>query len=98
MGKVDLNENILCAYRLSKGHISNIFRTPCHVKMKLSGNHEGGSQITKRQNIDAITAIIIAATTVTTATKTTLLLLLLLILRLSAGRRKFERIMRRKLN
>ena len=52
--------------------------------MKLPGNHEGGSQMTKRQNIDAVTAIITAATTVTTATNTTLLLLLLLILRLSA--------------
>jgi hypothetical protein len=76
-GKVKLNQNILCTYRLSKGWSSCIFGTAYRMKLKLPGHHDGDVQLTKRQHVYTKTAISTTATAVTTTTITTLLLLLL---------------------
>ena len=41
MGKFELNENLFCTYRFSKGRISNILRTAYRMKLKLQGYDEG---------------------------------------------------------
>ena len=75
MGSVELNQNPLCAYILSKGLIINIFRTAYRIKMKLPGDQERDFQLSKRQSVHATAAINTVATTMSTTTNTTPLLL-----------------------
>ena len=65
-GKVELYQNILCAYRLLIRSYQQYFRAAYHIKSTLQGHHEWDVQLTKRQNVPATTAINTAATAVTT--------------------------------
>ena len=75
-GSVELNQNFLCVYGLSKG--CNSANTK-YINLKFSGNDKGDDQLTKKQYLHAITtkttaastATTISITTTTTVTKTT---------------------------
>ena len=49
-GKVELNQNVLCACRLSKERMSNIFGTAFRTKLKIPGHREADVQLHKRQH------------------------------------------------
>ena len=68
-GEVELNQNTLCACRLSKGRVSNILGTAWSTKLKLTGFVAGDAEITKRQYLHAATttSITVIATIITSA-------------------------------
>ena len=61
-GKVQLNQNIIFANRLSKVRICNVFGTAYQIKLKLLEHHEGDVQPSNRHSVHTTIAINTAVT------------------------------------
>ena len=82
-GKLELNQNILGAYRLLiRAYQQNFEIGLPRLEVTSGGSRDGkwDVQLSKRQNVSATTAVNTATTTVTCITNDTLLLLLLSLL------------------